>query len=247
MIKQIYYFGSFNPFHIGHRMVATVVSDYFYGCKVYIAPSPCSPFKNKADMIPIEKRIEIIEACIEGVPNMEFSGIDIAVGGDKPNHYTYETLEVIKMQYEGDSKEIGILIGSDELAVFDKWKNWEWIMDNFTVIVYPRVGDPINMLLEKFPKVVLGTAYYENEFVPQKIGAAEPNNLTREQLEHMKDTTRFEDATKYTVVSKQPYLYFEYSATEMREKLKHFKENYKELRCMYNDKALKILAEIYDK
>lgn len=243
MIKQIYYFGSFNPFHIGHRMVATVVSDYFYGCKVYIAPSPCSPFKNKADMIPIEKRIEIIEACIEGVPNMEFSGIDIAVGGDKLNHYTYETLEVIKMQYEGNSKEIGILIGSDELAVFDKWKNWEWIMDNFTVIVYPRVGDDMTFLLNKFPKAELGTPYY-TEF-PAPVCPPKSTDISPEQLSKMKESGKFKDIPMCE--TKQPYLYFEYSATEVREMLKKFKENYKVLSCMYNQKALDILAEIYDK
>ena len=250
MIKEIYYFGSFNPFHEGHKMVALCVSDHFYKCKVHITPSPCSPFKKKKDMLPVETRIELIKAALDGcgildTSNLDVSTIDVEVGGQKETHYTYETLEVIKERYNGNSKEIGFLIGSDTLAIFDKWKNWEWIMDNFTVIVYPRVGDNIDYLLQKFPKAVLGTAYHSMEFPPKFGDEDKKTNLTKEQVEKLKEI-KFENIP-VACTSAQPYVLFEYSSTQIRALLENFEENYKDLSLMYNDKCLKILEKIYNK
>ena len=210
-LKEIYYFGSFNPFHYGHKLVAICVSDHFSGCKVHITPSPCSPMKNKNDMLPIDIRMKVIETSLKSYVrsskyNLDISDIDIVVGEGKETHYTYETLEVIKKNYNGDSKDIGILLGSDELAIFDKWKNWKWIYDNFTIVVYPRRGDDIESLLEKFPDVELGTAKNDAD----------------------------------------PYLYFDYSSTEVRNMLKNFDENIDILRTIYFDETLDILKLAYN-
>lgn len=155
-MKEIYYFGSFNPFHYGHKMIALIASSLF-DCKVHITPSPCSPFKKKEDMLPVEIRKEIIEASIDKYESLDISDIDIEVTGDKDVHYSYETLEVIKERANAAPKEIGFLFGSDVLAKFDKWKNWKWIYSNFTLIVYPREGDNIRKLLKKYPEVKLAS------------------------------------------------------------------------------------------
>jgi nicotinate-nucleotide adenylyltransferase len=169
MIKEIYYFGSFNPFHEGHKMVALCVSSYFYNCKVHITPSPCSPFKKKKDMLPIEDRIEIIKSMLDGCGILDMSMLDVStidaeVGNGKEQHYTYETLQVIKERANAGPKEIGFLFGSDVLAEFDKWKNWEWIYNNFTLVVYPREGDDIKKLLMKYPEVKCATVNLDMTF-----------------------------------------------------------------------------------
>lgn len=252
MVKEIYYFGSFNPFHEGHKMVALCVSSHFYNCKVHITPSPCSPFKKKKDMLPIEDRIEIIKSMLGGCGILDLSMLDVStidaeVGNGKEQHYSYETLEVIKSQYKGDSKEIGFLVGSDTLAMFDKWKNWEWIMDNFTVIVYPRIGDNIDELLFRYPQAILGTPYYNQgnmEFPPQ-FGNSQRTEISDELFEKLKKEGIYERATETVCASPLPYIYFEYSSTQIREMLKNFDENYKVLNTMYSDKTLKILEHLY--
>lgn len=193
-------------------------------------------------MLPIETRIEIINAMIEKYNVLDVSTIDAEVGGD----YSYQTLEVIKEHYDGNSKEIGFLVGSDTLAIFDKWKNWKWIMDNFTVIVYPRIGDNIEYLLQKFPKAVLGTAYHSMEFPPKFGDEDKRANLTKEQVEKLKEIGKFENIP-VAHTSVQPYVLFEYSSTQIRALLENFEENYKYLSLMYNDKCLKILEKIYNK
>ena len=248
MIKEIYYFGSFNPFHEGHKMVALYVSKYFYNCKVHITPSPCSPFKKKKDMVSIEARIEIIKSMLDGCSILDLSMLDVStidaeVGNGKEQHYTYETLEIIKSQYKGDSKEIGFLVGSDTLASFDKWKNWEWIMDNFTVIVYPRIGDNIDELLFRYPQTVLGTPY--NNQGKMEFQNSKRTEIPEELFEKLKKEGIYERAAETMCMSPSPYIYFEYSSTQIREMLKNFDENYKVLNTLYNDKTLKILEHLY--
>ena len=107
-------------------------------------------------MLPVDARIAIINECIKYFGNnLDVSDIDIKLGEGKDVHYTYETLEAIKKNKNAKPGDIGLLFGSDVLAEFDKWKNWEWIYNNFTLVIYPRPGDDMNELLKKYPKVKL--------------------------------------------------------------------------------------------
>ena len=162
-MKEIYYFGSFNPIHRGHIMIASIAANVF-DCKVHITPSPCSPFKNKKDMLPIDVRQFVIKECIKDYKLLDMSDIDIEVSADKDQHYSYETLEVIKERANARPKEIGFLFGADVLAEFDKWKNWKWIYNNFELIVYPREGDNIKKLLKKYPEVKCATVFLNMTF-----------------------------------------------------------------------------------
>lgn len=162
-MKEIYYFGSFNPIHRGHIMIASIAASVF-DCKVHITPSPCSPFKKKKDMLPIEVREYVIKRYIDGWKSLDMSDIDVEVGSNKDQHYTYETLQVIKERANAGPKEIGFLFGSDVLTEFDKWKNWEWIYNNFTLVVYPREGNDIKKLLMKYPEVKCATVNLDMTF-----------------------------------------------------------------------------------
>lgn len=108
-------------------------------------------------MLPIDVRQFVIKECIKGWKSLDMSDIDIKVGADKDQHYSYETLEVIKERANARPKEIGFLFGADVLAEFDKWKNWKWIYNNFELIVYPREGDNVKKLLKKYPEVKCAT------------------------------------------------------------------------------------------
>lgn len=162
-MKEIYYFGSFNPIHRGHIMIASIAANVF-DCKVHITPSPCSPFKKKEDMLPIEIREFAIKECIKDYKSLDMSTIDVEIGANKEQHYSYETLEVIKERANARPKEIGFLFGADVLAEFDKWKNWKWIYNNFELIVYPREGDNIEKLLKKYPEVKCATVNFGMTF-----------------------------------------------------------------------------------
>ncbi len=127
------FFGSFNPIHIGHLLVATHIREAANLNEIWFVVSPQNPFKKISDLADEHHRLTMVKLAINHIAN--FKAVDIEFQLDKPS-YTYKTLEVLKNQYL--QHELKIIIGEDNVEKFDTWKNVEWIKSNFQILVYAR-------------------------------------------------------------------------------------------------------------
>lgn len=133
-MKTGLFFGSFNPIHIGHLIVANTVYEYADVDEIWFIVSPLNPHKRQSKSLIHEfDRIDMVERAIED--QHYFKAVDIEFHLPKPN-YTINTLVYLEEKYP--DKEFRIIIGEDNLVSFKKWKNYEIILENYGLIVYPR-------------------------------------------------------------------------------------------------------------
>lgn len=132
--------GSFNPVHIGHMMLASYLAQWGYVDQVWLTLSPRNPLKSDpASLLPDLKRLTMLNIALK---NSEFLDIcDIELTMPTPS-YTVDTLDLLAERHP--DKKFKLIIGSDNWAIFDRWKNPQHILDNYGVIVYPRPGYPIS-------------------------------------------------------------------------------------------------------
>lgn len=135
------YFGSFNPIHIGHLAIANYALAYGAIDQLWLVVSPQSPFKQKQSMLDDYQRLELVNRAIEGDDRMKASSIEFRL--PKPS-YTIDTLTYL--QEEFPMHQFSILMGADNLQSFHKWKNYEQILANYSLLVYPRPGIDISNL-----------------------------------------------------------------------------------------------------
>ena len=133
------FFGSFNPMHIGHKIIASYVLEFSDFGKVIFVVSPENPLKQKKTLIDENHRLQIIRAEVENNPKLAVS--DIEFGMPKPS-YTIDTLLSLRKNFP--ENEYVLIIGADNLKNFYKWKNYEQILENYSIYVYPRPGIEIN-------------------------------------------------------------------------------------------------------
>lgn len=132
------YFGSYNPIHIGHLAIANYMVEFMEIDQLWFVVSPQNPFKKKANLLDDYQRLELVHRAVEGDDRLRASNIEFNL--PKPS-YTIDTLTYVKDQYPG--YRFIILMGSDNLESFHKWKNYDVIVENYGIIVYPRPGfDP---------------------------------------------------------------------------------------------------------
>jgi nicotinate-nucleotide adenylyltransferase len=129
------YFGSYNPIHIGHLAIANYMVEYTDIDQLWFVVSPQNPHKKKMNLLDDYQRLEMVYRAVEGDDRLRASNIEF--GLSKPS-YTVDTLAYLKDQHP--NHHFVILMGSDNLESFHKWKNYETIVENFGVIVYPRPG-----------------------------------------------------------------------------------------------------------
>lgn len=130
------FFGSFNPIHIGHLIIANYMAENTDLDKVWFIVTPQNPFKKDTqELLHDFDRLDMVRAaCFE---NDKFDVKDIEFHLPKPN-YTANTL--IHLQEKYPKYQFSLIIGEDNLASFHKWKNYEAILEHYTLSVYPREG-----------------------------------------------------------------------------------------------------------
>ncbi|MCQ2326796.1 MAG: nicotinate-nucleotide adenylyltransferase [Bacteroidales bacterium] len=137
------YFGSFNPIHFGHLILANHIVQTTDLDKIWFVVSPQNPLKSKNILIDNNVRLNLVNLAIEG--NKNFSVSDVEFSLPKPS-YTINTLQVLKTRYP--DKEFSLIIGEDNLCSFHKWKDYEKIMDLYNIYVYPREESEYTPLIE---------------------------------------------------------------------------------------------------
>lgn len=130
------FFGSFNPIHIGHLILANYVLDYSSLDELWFVVSPQNPLKDKKTLLGDYYRLEMVELAIKNYPKLKASNIEFSL--PKPS-YTIDTLTYLKEKFPND--EFSILMGEDNLLSLPKWKNAEVLVENYSILVYPRIFD----------------------------------------------------------------------------------------------------------
>ena len=127
------YFGSFNPIHIGHLIIANHVVNSGLVQKIWFVVSPQNPLKASSTLLNEYNRLHLVQLAIEDDARMKASDIEFRL--PKPS-YTIDT--IIHLQEKYPIHEFYIIIGGDSLENLPKWKNYEVLIKNYTFIVYNR-------------------------------------------------------------------------------------------------------------
>lgn len=131
------YSGSFNPVHNGHISLAKYLLDSDIVDEVWIVVSPLNPLKATSDeLIADELRLQMAKIAFEGIRDTKVSDVEFRL--PRPS-YTIDTLNFLQKQYP--DYQFFLLIGEDNMAIFDKWKNYDEVLRKYTILVYPRHAD----------------------------------------------------------------------------------------------------------
>lgn len=131
------YFGSFNPIHNGHLIIAQHVLNETNLKQIWFVVSPQNPFKHQKTLLNEYDRLHLVNLAIQ--KSNSFKAIDIEFNLPKPS-YTINTLIYLQEKYP--QHEFSIIMGSDSLQNLDQWKNAETIMKHYPIYVYKRPGFP---------------------------------------------------------------------------------------------------------
>jgi nicotinate-nucleotide adenylyltransferase len=137
------FFGSFNPIHIGHLIIANHIAMTTDIQEVWFVVSPQNPFKNAASLLNENHRYHLVKLAIEGEKKLRVTNIEFKL--PKPS-YTVNTLAYLSEKYPGYL--FSIIMGSDGFQNLAKWKNSEVIIHNYPLILYKRPGFEINNNIE---------------------------------------------------------------------------------------------------
>ncbi|MEA1787606.1 nicotinate (nicotinamide) nucleotide adenylyltransferase [Arenibacter sp. GZD96] len=143
------YFGTFNPIHIGHLVIANYMAEFSELDEVWFVITPQSPFKKKATLLDDHHRYQMVYEATKDYPKLKPSKIEF--GLPQPN-YTVHTLAHLTEKY-GSEYQFALIMGSDNLVGFHRWKNYEVILENHDIFVYPRVGTTTAHPFKNHPKV----------------------------------------------------------------------------------------------
>jgi nicotinate-nucleotide adenylyltransferase len=134
------FFGSFNPMHIGHKIIASYVAEFSDLEKVFFVVSPQNPLKKKQSLLDQHQRLMIIRMVVEDNSKLQVSDIEFSM--TQPS-YTIDTLMRLKEKYP--ENEYILIMGADNLKNFHKWKNYEQILQDYSIYVCPRPGIKIDV------------------------------------------------------------------------------------------------------
>lgn len=128
------YFGTFNPIHVGHLVIANHMAEFTDLEQVWLVVTPHNPLKDKSSLLNDRHRFNLVQEAIFDNPKLKVSDVEFKL--PKPN-YTISTLTYLQEQYP--KHEFSLIMGEDNLRSFHKWYNQEVILENHAIYVYPRV------------------------------------------------------------------------------------------------------------
>ncbi len=147
------FFGTFNPIHVGHLVLAEYMLNYADIDELLFVVTPHNPFKQKSTLLPDRTRLHLVNLAIDGEVNMRASDIEFDL--PQPN-FTAQTLVFFREKYPETT--FSIIMGEDNLRTFHKWRNYESILAHHPILVYPRMGEvpeDQNDILESYPQATL--------------------------------------------------------------------------------------------
>lgn len=128
------YFGTFNPIHVGHLIIANHMAEFSDLDQIWLVVTPHNPLKKKSSLLDDYKRLEMVHLAVSEYPKLRPSDIEFKL--PQPN-YTVNTLAYLQEKFP--AYDFALIMGEDNLNSLHKWKNYEVILENHDIYVYPRV------------------------------------------------------------------------------------------------------------
>jgi nicotinate-nucleotide adenylyltransferase len=145
------YFGTFNPIHVGHLIIANHMAEHADLDQIWMVVTPHNPHKKKSALLDDYHRLQMVHLATENFPKIKPSDIEFKL--TQPN-YTINTLVHLQERYS--DHEFSLIMGEDNLKSFHKWKNYETILEHHAIYVYPRISSEIeNTVFQNHPKIHL--------------------------------------------------------------------------------------------
>ncbi|MFY0604561.1 MAG: nicotinate-nucleotide adenylyltransferase [Flavobacteriaceae bacterium] len=132
------YFGTFNPIHVGHLIIANHLLEYSDLDEIWMVVTPHNPHKKKSSLLDNHHRLELVYLATEDYDTIKPSDIEFKM--PQPN-YTIKTLAHISEKHP--NKDFCLIMGEDNLKSFHKWKNYEAILEDYHLYIYPRISQGI--------------------------------------------------------------------------------------------------------
>ncbi len=143
------YFGTFNPIHVGHVTIANHMVEFSDLDEVWMVVTPHNPHKKKSSLLADHHRLAMVQIAVEDYPKLKASNIEFDL--PQPN-YTVNTLAYLEDKYP--RLEFCLIMGEDNLKSLHKWKNYEVILNNYSLYVYPRISKgQVEHQLEDHPSI----------------------------------------------------------------------------------------------
>ncbi len=173
------YFGSFNPIHKGHTALAQYLLKHCGLDEVWLMVSPNNPLKEKNTLWNEQLRLRLVQIAIHDISGLRASDFEFHL--PRPS-YTIDTLKALSKRYP--ENEFYLIMGSDNMTIFHQWKDYEKILSDYKIIVYPREGDDIESLTKKYPQmqVVSGAPLFPVS-----------STMIRQRLKEGKDISEYVD------------------------------------------------------
>lgn len=151
------YFGTYNPIHVGHLIIANYMVEFTDLDQVWLVVSPQNPLKKKSTLLEDYHRYAMVEMAVFDNDKLKASNIEFKL--PQPS-YTINTLTYLKEKHP--KHQFSLIMGEDNLRTFHKWKNYEQILENHEIYVYPRA------LTEQERIEMIESASVENSFSNKK-------------------------------------------------------------------------------
>ena len=153
------YFGTFNPIHVGHLIIANHMAEHSDLDQIWMVVTPHNPHKKKSTLLDDHHRLQMVHLATEDYPKIKPSDIEFKLA--QPN-YTVNTLVHLEEKYP--QHEFSLIMGEDNLKSLHKWKNYKVLLQNYDIYVYPRldakgpIGEAIaseteNSALKNHPRI----------------------------------------------------------------------------------------------
>ena len=145
------YFGTFNPIHVGHLIIANHLAEHSDLEQIWMVVTPHNPLKQKNTLLDDYQRLHLVRLATEEYPKIKPSDIEFKL--PQPN-YTVNTLAHLMEKYP--QHEFSLIMGEDNLKSFHKWKNYEYILQHHDIYIYPRISQEAeNLEFKNHPRIHL--------------------------------------------------------------------------------------------
>lgn len=184
------FFGSFNPIHVGHLVLANYMLEFTDLEKVWFVISPHNPLKQKSSLLHEHHRLQLVQIAIENNNRLKASDVEFKL--PQPS-YTVNTLAHLQEKYP--DHRFALIMGADNLVSFHKWKNYEAILEHYELYVYPRQ--------DSFPDTVLSTHPHVKLIPAPRIEIS--STMIRQAIKDKKDVRYFLPAEVWEYVKEMHF------------------------------------------